>query len=57
MFYRLPICIYALYIRIYGHICPCAQSALHIYIYIYSARPRNTAHKQLALQETAVSMA
>ena len=56
MFARLTICIYAPQTRIYGHMHPCAQSALHIYIYICSARPRNTARKPLALQEVAVSM-
>ena len=65
IFSRLYICIYALHIRIYGNIYPCTQSVLHtykyiyiyIYIYIYAvSRPRNTAHKPLALQEAAVSI-
>ena len=34
MFARLTICIYAPQTRIYGHMHPCAQSALHIYIYM-----------------------
>ena len=32
MFSRLHICIYALYICIYGDIYPCAQPAQHIYM-------------------------
>ena len=41
MFKRLHICIYDLYIYMYGDIYPCAQPALHVYIYIYifSVRP------------------
>ena len=59
MFARLYICTYALNICIYSNKCPCIQSTLHIYIYIYicSARPHNIVRKPLALQKAAVSMA
>ena len=59
MFSRLYIHIYALHICIYGNKCPCTQSMLHIYIYIYicSIRPHNAGRKPLVLQEAAVSMA
>ena len=46
MFSRLHICIYALHIRIYDNIYPCAQSMLHIYIYIYIQRETQKYHAQ-----------
>ena len=62
--------IYRAYIYVfqapYMHICPAymhiwpdmpLRSVRAAHIYIYRARPRNTTHKPLALQEAAVSMA
>ena len=43
MFSRLQICIYALYIRIYGNIYPCAQSVQHIYTYMQYETLKNHA--------------